>query len=316
MTRLFISYSHADEKLKHELDKHLKVLEHSKVIEPWHDRMLRAGDDFADEIDVHLKEADIILLLVSHHFISSHYCYGIEMAQALERERKKEARVIPVILDHCVWDTTPFAHLTALPTDAKPLTMFANINEGFTDVVRGIRKAAEATGKSKQITVLPPPPAEAPVISLPRSTNLSVKTELTQRDKDQFVIETFDYISRFFEGSLRELPNRNPDAQIEVHFEKVDSGTFSAVIYRRGKNVSECTITRKHCVMGEISFSRSLKISSNSVGDALHIQEKDGVLTFKPLMPGFHHRQNQDGDLGQEGAARYYWDLFFEPLTR
>ncbi len=274
--------------------------------------MLRPGDDFADEIDANLNVADIVLLLVSHNFISSQYCYGIEMSRALEREKAGEARVIPIILDYCVWDTAPFGRLTALPTDAKPITMFPNINEGFADVVRGVRKAAEASGKAKRIEELPPPPAGAAIVELPRS----VRTEITQRQKDQFVIDTFDYITRFFEGSLRELPDRNPGAELETHFEKVDSGTFSAAIYRRGKKASECTITRKHTMMGDIAFSRSMKVPTNSVGDALNLQDKDGRLCFKPMMSGFHQTNRLDGDLGMEGAAQYYWNIFFEPLQR
>lgn len=317
MTRVFISYSHADEGLKSALDKHLAILVHSRILEPWHDRMLAAGDDFAERIDVNLNSADIILLLVSHHFISSHYCYGIEMARALEREKAGEARVIPVILDHCLWDTAPFSHLTALPTDAKPITKFPNVNEGFTDVVRGIRKAAESLKGQSPTRALASPPAHAPAELSPRSANLHVRTQPTQRHKDQFVIETFDYISRFFEGSLSELATRNPEAGIETTFEKVDSGTFSAVIYRQGKKASECTISRKHATMGDIAYSRSLKPPTNSLNDCLQLQEKDGLLSFKPLMSGaFGRHAEKREELGMEGAAQYYWDTFFEPLQR
>jgi hypothetical protein len=40
---VFCSYSHRDEDLRKELDKHIKILERRGVIAVWHDRMIGAG---------------------------------------------------------------------------------------------------------------------------------------------------------------------------------------------------------------------------------------------------------------------------------
>ena len=66
--RVFYSYAHADEKLCVELQKHLAVLRRQDVIAEWHDRKIGAGTKWKDEIDIHLNEADIILLLISPNF--------------------------------------------------------------------------------------------------------------------------------------------------------------------------------------------------------------------------------------------------------
>ena len=70
MTQLFFSYSHRDEALRNELEKHLTSLAHQGIIEMWHDRRIVAGQDWDREISENLEGADIILLLVSSDFIS------------------------------------------------------------------------------------------------------------------------------------------------------------------------------------------------------------------------------------------------------
>src|SRR6266581_4917208 len=119
---LFYSYAHADEALRKELEKHLSLLQQRGLIAGWHDRKIPAGATWADEIDTHLNTAQIILLLISADFLDSQYCYGVEMKRALERQAAGEARVIPIIVRPVDWKDAPFAHLQALPTDAKPIS--------------------------------------------------------------------------------------------------------------------------------------------------------------------------------------------------
>lgn len=141
--KVFISYSHADEAFRGDLVKHLSNLKRQGVISDWHDREIDAGTEWSSEIERHLNAADIILLLVSADFIASEYCYGLEMARALERHEAGEARVIPVLLRPCDWNDAPFSKLQALPAGAKPITKWADRDEAFLSVAQGIRKVTE-----------------------------------------------------------------------------------------------------------------------------------------------------------------------------
>ncbi len=76
---LFYSYSHADEDLRVQLAKHLKILERQKILQGWSDRDISAGSEWRGQIDQHLKSADIVLLLISPDFIASDYCYDVEL---------------------------------------------------------------------------------------------------------------------------------------------------------------------------------------------------------------------------------------------
>ncbi len=141
---VFISYAHEDTDFRERLGRHLSILKNTNVISTWHDRQILAGQDWGHQIDSHIESADVILLLVSEHFLASSYCYEIEMKRALERHEEGSALVIPVILTPVDWKGAPFDKLQMLPTSARPVTKWPSKAEGLTDVAKGIRRALQA----------------------------------------------------------------------------------------------------------------------------------------------------------------------------
>ncbi|MGO9435248.1 MAG: toll/interleukin-1 receptor domain-containing protein [Terracidiphilus sp.] len=120
---LFFSYSHVDESLRNQLEVHLSALKRQDLIATWHDRRITAGSEVGDAIDANLNTAQVVLLLVSSDFIASDYCYEREMARAIERHERGDARIIPVILRPCDWHDLPFGKLLAAPRDGKPVSV-------------------------------------------------------------------------------------------------------------------------------------------------------------------------------------------------
>ncbi|MBD2068241.1 HEAT repeat domain-containing protein [Leptolyngbya sp. FACHB-671] len=151
--KLFFSYAHKDEALRDTLATHLALLKRQGIISTWHDRDISAGTEWAQAIDSNLNTADIILLLISANFLASDYCYDTEMQRALERHHYGDARVIPILLKPCDWESAPFGKLQALPiahgAGAKPVTQWRNDDEAFTAIAQGIRKAAEEIKKTR-----------------------------------------------------------------------------------------------------------------------------------------------------------------------
>jgi hypothetical protein len=147
--KLFYSYAREDEELRDGLDKHLSALKRSGIISEWHDRQIVPGEDWRGEIDTHLESADIILLLISSDFLSSNYCYEIEMKRALQRQDDGAAVVIPVLLRPCDCTSMPFEKLNWLPRDgfavaeSKVRPTFPSIDSALFDVANGIRTAAQ-----------------------------------------------------------------------------------------------------------------------------------------------------------------------------
>jgi hypothetical protein len=325
MARVFISYSHRDEELRNELEKHLAALRHQGLIETWHDRRIGAGKDFNNEISENLEKADIILLLVSSDFIASPYCYGIETRRAVEHHESGAARVIPVILRPCYWHGLPFGKLLATPTDGKAVTKFPSQDDGFLEVTKAIYAAVQelssttSGGATESATMRPnssplsgpPKPNVKPDI---KSGNLRVKKQFTDHEKDEFLDGAFEYIANYFEGSLAELENRYP--QIRTRFKRTDSNHFSAAIYVSGSLASSCRIWigRGRPVGNGIVYSADERADDSTFHELLSVIDDGYSLFLKPLFSFMSNRANKP--LTHEGGAEYFWSKLIEPLQR
>ena len=141
---LFYSYAHEDEVLRNNLNSHLALLRQQGIIREWHDREILGGSLWEEEINDHLNTARIILLLISPSFLASEYCYSREMQRAMERHVAGLARVLPIILRPCDWETAPFGKLQALPKEGKPVTTWSNRDLAFADIAKGLRKVIDS----------------------------------------------------------------------------------------------------------------------------------------------------------------------------
>lgn len=314
--RVFISYSHKDEALRDELEVHLAMLKRQGLVEVWHDRRLIAGEHLDYSVSRELDDADIVLLLLSPDFLASDYCYKIEKARALNRHREGTARVISVVLRPCDWTHTDLGKYVLAPKDAQPITRWPDKDEAFLDVTQAIRRAIEEIGKAGEplrphLWVERPAPPE-PAAALPRSSNLRLKKEFSDADKDAFRDETFDFLANFFEGSLAEMQERNPG--VEGRFRRIDGNKFTAAIYRDGKKVASCSI-RLGGFGGGIAYSASDDAADNSMNESMSVECDDQSLFLKPM--GMSHVMRGDPrerKLSKEGAAEYYWAMLIERL--
>jgi len=316
MVKLFFSYSHKDEDLRDELEIHLSALKRQGIISTWHDRRISPGDEFDGEISEYLEEANIILLLISPYFIDSDYCYEIEMERAMERHEKGNAIVIPVILHPCDWHDMPFGKLLACPKDGKPISKFPNMHDAFLDVTKAVKKAAAKLRPSipaSQSRTAISDIGHKSILSHPvRSSNLRLKKKFTDREKDRFLADAFEYIANFFEGSLDELKVRNKEAETE--FRLVDANRFTATIYLKGKEASRCNIwlgDRSSFLPGIMYSSGSY--SNNSYNESLNIED-DGYTMYLKGMGMQFHGQDREEKMTFEGGAEYYWSMFIEYL--
>ena len=148
--KIFFSYSHKDESLREQLNTHLSILIRNELIDEWHDRKITAGQNWQSEIDNHLYNSDIVVLLISPDFVASDYCFGNELSKAIELHEANKAIVIPIIVRPVNWNDAPFSKIQALPKDAKAVTTWANIDEAWMNVSEGIQKAIAGIAKLKE----------------------------------------------------------------------------------------------------------------------------------------------------------------------
>lgn len=321
MPSVFFSYSHADEKLRDQLDKQLSLLKRQGVIETWHDRRIGAGQEFAGSIDAQLEACDIILLLVSADFLDSDYCYDIEMRRAMERHEEGSAIVIPVILRACMWHGAPFGKLLATPRDGRPVMQMPDIDAAFLEVAQAIKEAAERLRKASSARTVPAaPPAQrrdvgiSMITDAPRSSNLRLAKSFTDRDKDQFKKEAFEYICAYFTNSLAELSARNSDIDGDVR--RINENRFTAAVYQNGKAVARCTVFIGGEFFGEaIAYVHGETEASNTSNESLSIKADDEMLYLSALGIG-SIGGTRSAKLSMEGAAELFWSMFFQPLQQ
>ena len=206
---VFCTYSHRDEELRDQLEKHLSLLKWEEHITTWHDRRIVAGQEWMAEIDAHLNNAHIILLLISPDFMASTYCYSTEVKQAIEKHERGEAYVIPVILRPVYWQGAPFGKLQALPKDAKPITSWQDKDEAFLHVVAGIRHVIE---------------------------ELKTKRSLLETKAGEETASIIPLLAVGGEGSLTQLSNNSGEASSvkdrPLYILVVDDDTFSNDLLR------------------------------------------------------------------------------------
>ncbi|MDX7437975.1 toll/interleukin-1 receptor domain-containing protein [Citrobacter cronae] len=324
MTTLVFSCSHADEALRNELEKHLSPLKRMGKISTWHDRRIVPGQEFENQIDHYFSQADIILLLISSDFIASDYCYQVEMTNALERHKRGEAVVIPVILRECAWHQLPFGSIMAATVDGKPITKFASHDEGYVQVVNAVSRAiANMEAKKPQQSAYVSSPASVnPMLQAtdnvftPRSSNLSLPKRFTDLDKDRACRDGFEYVARYFEGSLTELKKRH--AGLEVDFHQRDADAFTCAVYMGGSKVGQCAIWRnsgRNMGMGDIGYSQD-GVIGNAYNEILTIDNNGQILGFRPSMGVYSAGYSRETLLTNEGMAEHLWDMFFEPIKQ
>ena len=142
--RVFFAYAHEDEEIRDELAKHLATMTNRKLIELWHDRKLEPGVEWDSETKHKLMTADIVVPLISADFLNSEYCMDIELRGAIDRARRGEARVVPIIVRPTLWrDDERIASLLVLPTDGKPIKVWDDPELAYCNVAEGIRRVVE-----------------------------------------------------------------------------------------------------------------------------------------------------------------------------
>jgi hypothetical protein len=313
MAKLFFSYSHRDEAMRDELDVHLTMLKREDVIATWHDRRIVAGSELNGQISDELETADIVVLLVSPYFLDSDYCYDVEMSRAMQRHEEGTARVILVILEPCEWQRAPFGKLLATPEDGRPISKFPNIHDAFLQVTKAIRAAAGTDAAGKRSLQAKAASLGVAFVEPPRSSNLRLKKTFSERDRDRFRDETFEYIASFFQQSLLELESRN--SSIETDFKRIDTHTFTAIIYKNGESCSECAISipgsfGKHSIV----YSSDKSSRGNSFNNMLSIVD-DGTSLGLSASKNFGVSRS-DEQLTQQGAAESFWAVLMSPLQR
>ncbi len=154
-----------------------------------------AGDDWDEEIRSQLENADLILFLVSRASIASEYITRVEFQRALQRHMRGEARLVPIIVRKCDWESLGLP-LQALPPSLVPIAKYADPDDAWYDVRMGLKEVLE-----KMEGTHLPVPMESPVAQKVRAIPENA-TKLCDRTQQEGAFVNF----------YHELRNSRPSA--------------------------------------------------------------------------------------------------------
>ncbi|MBS0600145.1 MAG: toll/interleukin-1 receptor domain-containing protein, partial [Proteobacteria bacterium] len=124
--KVFISYSHEDERWKKRVARHLDALASEGRLVVWDDRKIPAGDDWEPAIRAAMADCQVALLLISAAFLNSKFILDAEVPTLLQRRAAEGVRVIPVILSSCAWRRIKWLKpINARPVDGQPLDLLS-----------------------------------------------------------------------------------------------------------------------------------------------------------------------------------------------
>lgn len=148
-----------------------------------------------------------------------------------------------------------------------------------------------------------------------RSSNLRVKKQFTDLERDRFLAEAFEFMANYFEGSLEELKARNPE--LEASFRQIDANTFTAAIYRNGSKVTSCRVRlSKMWKTGGITYSASDSGDGASFNNMLVVTDDGYTMALTSQFGTLPQYQTQRNELTQQGGAELFWSLLLDPLQR
>lgn len=168
---IFLSYADKDREYLEALEGQLTPLlsthsgeEGTYAVTVWHKGKVTAGQEKLRVIDEHLKDARIILLLVSANYLKDPYLYEHEAKRAMEYNTAGTAKVVPVLLSPVLWKGSRFGKLKPLPTEEKPVSQWKNKSDAFYAIAEGVSGMIEQLAQEEppsRAAPAPPPPASS-----------------------------------------------------------------------------------------------------------------------------------------------------------
>ncbi len=138
-TSLVYTFTESDGQHRRHLEPILTTLLREGLIADWRGVDVGAARDWTN-----LESARIVLLLVSHSFLTAGFIYSKAMAQLLDRHEEGEARVISILVEDTSLRWTALKNLPMVPADGRSISDWSDLEKAWSEVAEQIRLEALA----------------------------------------------------------------------------------------------------------------------------------------------------------------------------
>lgn len=312
--KAFISYSHADNDYLTLLQKHLAQLRREGGIEDWTDNAINPGGSLSNEINIALKQAEVFIALVSPDYLNSNYCYEKEFAEAKRRHEEGSIKIIPVILEPCDWQNTPFGAIKALPKDGKAVALWNNQNTAMMAVAEHLRNIARM-GDSDTPTM-----TKVESIS---TKKYKIKKDFDSIEKMEFVDKAFQDVTKKIQDNLAEILSID---NIKARITENNDNEMSCLLVNRNKiteNESTLQITKTGRKQNQTSSIRFFQNSEHwikfEIVQSAHIRSE---FVFNLSLDEFHlfwtqnnsYNGQSETSLGTTEIVNQVWEAWLESV--
>ena len=143
--------------------------------------------------------------------------------------------------------------------------------------------------------------------------NLRINKGVTDKQKDDFLYYSFRIIFDYFDRTLKELENENPE--IETKFVKVTEEKIKCMIYLSGELKSNCKIwISSEPFSKSILYSENLSFNDNSFNESLSVSHDGNEIYIEALMGMQFGYDSQHKFADPYGAAEYLFKRFIQSL--
>ena len=144
--QLFVSHSNMDNVWLARLQPILQFEHCRDKAYVWDDQEMKAGDRWGKEIRASLDRMDVFVCLVSIEFLTSEYIRTVELKRALEREKKNEIEIVPIVIHRNVdlkGECGELAEFNPLPAWGKCWRAYQSYRDANGLIRTGLKQAIE-----------------------------------------------------------------------------------------------------------------------------------------------------------------------------
>ncbi len=250
--------------------------------------------------DVYSNKAQYCLMIISEHYSKKAWTnHERQNAQARAFKENREY-ILPLRVD----DT----EIPGLPATIGYLNYGDFTPEKIVEIIN------QKLGKQDPLENNVELSKEADVYNLP-IPKTKIKKKFSQRDKDRFLRDSFDYIEKYFEQALKALESENQHVETDINH--ITNAKFNAKIYVDGESKESCKIWIGSMMGSEQIYYNENTLDfdhDNSFNDSISVEDNGYEIFLKIGELGMFHRQIDNKQVDAEGATKYLWEWFVEHI--